>query len=51
MNHKGMRDANIFEQQLHEAQNALFVAQSIKQVKFLQAKIKYLKEKMKEAEK
>jgi len=51
MNHKNLQNTNVFEQQLYEARNSLFAAQSVKQVKFLQAKIKYLKQKIKETEK
>jgi hypothetical protein len=50
MNGKNMQN-NVFEEQLYEAQSALFAAQSIRQVKFLQMKINYLKQRMKESKK
>ncbi|MEM7826514.1 MAG: hypothetical protein QW451_02715 [Candidatus Aenigmatarchaeota archaeon] len=40
-----------FQEQLLEAQQALFFARTIKQARFLQNKIKYLREKIKEMEK
>jgi hypothetical protein len=40
--------SGFFEEQLYETQQALFAATSVKQVKFLQSKIKYLKQKVKE---
>jgi len=50
MNGKNTQNS-IFEEQLYEAQSALFAAQSVKQVKFLQMKINYLKQKVKESRK
>jgi len=35
-----------FEQQLFETKNALFSATNVKQVKFLQNKIKYIEQRM-----
>jgi hypothetical protein len=46
MNGKDPREA-FYEQQLFEAKNALFAATNIKQVKFLQSKIKYIEQRMK----
>ena len=40
-----------FEEQLYEARQALFSATSIREVKFLQNKIKYLKQRVKESDK
>lgn len=40
-----------FEEQLFEAQRALFAANSVREAKFLQSKIKFLKEKMKNTKK
>jgi len=51
MNGKSMQNnmqTGFLEDQLYEAQQALFAATSIKQVKFLQSKIKYLRQKVKE---
>jgi hypothetical protein len=47
MNGKPGQDG-FFEEQLYETKQALFAATSVKQVKFLQSKIKYLRQKMKE---
>lgn len=46
MNGKDIEQARFFEDQLFEAQQALFSATSIKQVKFLQNKIKYLRQQI-----
>jgi len=46
----GKDDRLFFEQQLYEAKSQLFAASNIKQVKFLQSKIKYLESKMEEFE-
>ncbi len=43
--------SGFFEEQLYETKQALFAATSVKQVKFLQNKIKYLRQKMQETEK
>jgi len=52
MNHRErIQQSRFFEEQLFEAKNALFAATSVKQIKFLQNKINYLKEKVKELEK
>lgn len=42
------RDARqeFFEQQLFEAKSALFSATSIREIKFLQGKIKYIEQRM-----
>jgi len=47
MNGKIKPDARFFEEQLFEAKQALFSATTIRQVKFLQERIKYLNEKVK----
>jgi hypothetical protein len=44
-------DLKFWEEQLYEAKQALFAARTIKQVKFLQNKIKFLSEKVKEIKK
>ena len=45
MNGKNARE-EFYEQQLFEAKNALFSATNIKQIKFLQSKIKYIEQRM-----
>jgi hypothetical protein len=50
MNGKNMQ-SGFFEEQLYEAQQALFAATSIKEIRFLQNKIKYLKQRVSGAEK
>lgn len=45
MNGKDARE-EFYEQQLFEAKNALFAATNIKQIKFLQNKIKYIEQRM-----
>ena len=45
MNGKDARQ-EFFEQQLFEAKNALFSATSVREIKFLQNKIKYLEHRM-----
>jgi hypothetical protein len=48
MNHRErIEQARLFEEQLFEARNALFVANSVKRIKFLQSKIRYLTERSK----
>jgi hypothetical protein len=51
MNHKGIDDIRFIEEQLFEAKQALFSATTVREVKFLQNKIKYLSEKIGEVEK
>ena len=46
MNGRDVRQ-EFYEQQLFETKNALFSATNIKQVKFLQNKIKYIEQRMK----
>jgi hypothetical protein len=41
-------DREFFEEQLFETKAALFAASSLKQVRFLQNKIKYLEQKVSE---
>ena len=48
MNHKNIEQTRFFEEQLFEAKNALFAATTVRQIKFLQNKIKYLNTKVKE---
>ncbi len=49
MNHRDrLEQSRFFEEQLFEAKQALFAATKIKQVKFLQSKIKYLEKAVKE---
>ncbi len=45
MNGKDARQ-QFYEQQLFEAKSALFSATNVKQVKFLQNKIKYIEQRM-----
>jgi len=47
MNGKLKEDSRFFEEQLFEAKQALFAATTIKQIKFLQERIKYLNQKAK----
>ncbi|MEM5879120.1 MAG: hypothetical protein QXU74_01340 [Candidatus Aenigmatarchaeota archaeon] len=42
-------ELKFFEEQLYEAKQALFAARTIKQARFLQNRIKYLTEMVKEA--
>jgi len=44
-----MKDRNLLEEELFETKQALFQARSVKELKFLQNKLKYLMEKLKEA--
>jgi hypothetical protein len=48
MNGKNRQDVKFFEEQLFETKQALFAATTIKEAKFLQSKIKYLDQKMRE---
>jgi hypothetical protein len=41
-------NSRFFEEQLFETKQALFAATTIREAKFLQSKIKYLNEKVKE---
>jgi len=47
MNNKGARQ-EFYEQQLFEAKSALFSATSVREIKFLQSKIRYLEQRMKQ---
>lgn len=40
--------ARLFEEQLFEAKHALFMETSVRRIKFLQSKISYLRQKVKE---
>ena len=51
MNGKRFEDVNFFEEQLFEARQALFEAKTVRQIKFLQTKIKYLSQKVQDLEK
>lgn len=51
MNNRRIEQARFFEEQLLEARNALFVANTVKRIKFLQNRIKFLQGKVKEMEK
>jgi hypothetical protein len=44
-------ELRFWEEQLYEAKQALFAARTIKQARFLQSRIKYLTERMKEIQK
>lgn len=48
MNGKNMEQIRFFEEQLFEAKQALFAATTVREIKFLQNKIKYLTERIKE---
>lgn len=54
MNHKNGKDFNpldnqlFLEEQLFLTQRSLFIAKSVKEIQFLQNKLKFLKMKMKE---
>jgi hypothetical protein len=51
MNGKRFEDASFFEEQLYDAKQALFEAKTVREIKFLQTKIKYLSQKVNELEK
>jgi uncharacterized LabA/DUF88 family protein len=44
-------ELKFWEEQLYEAKQALFAARTIKQARFLQNRIKYITEKVKEIQK
>lgn len=48
MNGKNLGDVRFFEEQLFETKQALFAATTIREAKFLQSKIKYLDQRVKE---
>jgi hypothetical protein len=48
MNDRRFEQARFFEEQLFEARNALFVANSVKRIKFLQNRIRFLQGKLTE---
>lgn len=50
MNHKNLEQIRFFEEQLFDAKQALFFAKTVREVKFLQSKIKYLAQKVNEME-
>jgi hypothetical protein len=43
--------SGFFEEQLFEAKQALFSATTVREIKFLQSKIKYLRERVRETNK
>jgi len=43
-----IEQARFFEEQLYEAKQALFFAKTVREVKFIQNKISYLSQKLKE---
>jgi hypothetical protein len=47
-NWKKSVDSSFFEEELFRTQQALFAARTIKELKFLQNKLNYLRRKMKE---
>lgn len=47
MNNRRAEQAKVFEEQLFEAKNALFMANTVKRIKFLQNRIKFLEGKVK----
>ena len=47
MDNRREEQAKLFEQQLYEAKNALFIANSVKRIKFLQNRIRFLEGKVK----
>jgi len=47
MNNRRVEQAKVFEEQLFEAKNALFMANTVKRIKFLQNRIKFLEGKVK----
>lgn len=47
-NGRRVEQAKVFEEQLFEARNALFIANSVKRIKFLHNRIKFLEGKIKE---
>ena len=49
MNLKIIEQRAFFEEQLFETQQALFSATNIRQVKFLQNKIQYLRDRLRES--
>jgi len=51
MNGKHIVDVAFFEEQLFEARQALFEAKTVREIKFLQTKITYLYQKVRELEK
>lgn len=48
---KNFEEIEMIEEQLYEAQNALFRAKTVREIKFLQNKINYLKTRARELEK
>ena len=51
MNGTNFENIQFFEEQLFEARQALFEAKTVREIKFLQTKIKYLSEKVDKLEK
>jgi len=48
INMKSEEEIEIFEEELFQAKQALFRARSVREIKFLQNKINYLMQKLKE---
>jgi hypothetical protein len=51
MNHKNMEQVRFFEEQLYDAKQALFAAKTVREIKFIQSKIKYLSQQVRTLEK
>jgi hypothetical protein len=47
MNHKNGEQIRFFEEQLYDAKQALFAAKTVREIKFIQSKIKYLSQQVK----
>jgi hypothetical protein len=51
MNHKNSDQVRFFEEQLYDAKQALFAAKTVREIKFIQSKIKYLAQQVSALEK
>jgi hypothetical protein len=51
MNHKNLDQIRFFEEQLFDAKQALFAATTVREIKFIQSKIKYLTQQVRILEK
>jgi hypothetical protein len=47
-NHTNLEEMNFFEDELYEAQRNLFSARSVKQIRFLQNRIDFLRQRVRE---
>jgi hypothetical protein len=45
MNNRNLEQIRFIEEQLYEARQALFAAKTVRQIKFIQSKINYLRER------